>query len=158
MNRRRRKKLTPRLVFAASQGETATVRSLLRSGLLHPELPDADGTTALYAASVHGAADTVRVLLRAGALPDTESLGVTEGTPLCAAAAWGHVDTVRELLAHGADPNLREDLGTGRTPLRWARDGAGGPHPETEAALLAAGATEDAAGATGNAAAAPRAV
>ncbi|MEU7582255.1 ankyrin repeat domain-containing protein [Streptomyces sp. NPDC041068] len=140
MNRRRQKKLTARLVFAASLGRTADVRSLLRSGL-DPELPDADGTTALYAASVHGAADTVRVLLRAGALPDTESRGPTGGTPLCGAAAWGHLDTVRELLAHGADPNLREDGGSGGSPLRWARQGGLGPHTETEAALLAAGAT-----------------
>lgn len=135
-----RKKLTNRLVFAAMLGETATVRELLRSGRLDPELPDACGTTALYAASVHGAADTVRVLLRAGARPDTESTGLTDGTPLCGAAAWGHADTVRELLAHGADPNLREDHGTGSTPLRWARQGASGPHPETEAVLVAAGA------------------
>ncbi|MEV0259094.1 ankyrin repeat domain-containing protein [Streptomyces sp. NPDC050732] len=141
MKRRRQKKLTRELVFAASLGATAKVRSLLRAGA-DPELPDADGTTPLNAASVHGAAGTVRVLLRAGARPDTESRGLTDGTPLCGAAAWGHVDTVRELLAHGADPNLREDDGTGSAPLRWARQGASGPHPETVAALLAAGATE----------------
>ncbi len=46
---------------------------------------------------------------------------------------------MRALLAHGADPNLPEDHGTGWTPLRWARNG---PHPETEAALIAAGANE----------------
>ncbi|MGW2228368.1 ankyrin repeat domain-containing protein [Streptomyces formicae] len=144
MTRRMRKKLTNRLVFAAMLGDTGVVRSLLRSGRLDPELPDAWGTTALYAASVHGASDTARVLLRAGARPDTESTGPTDGTPLCGAAAWGHADTVRELLAHGADPNLREDHGTGSTPLRWARQGASGPHPETEAVLVAAGAVEPA--------------
>ncbi|MFK4065971.1 ankyrin repeat domain-containing protein [Streptomyces sp. NPDC029674] len=141
MKRRRQKKLTRELVYAASLGVTREVRTLLNRGA-DPELPDADGTTPLYAASVHGAADTVRVLLRAGARPDTESRGLTDGTPLCGAAAWGHVDTVRELLAHGADPNLREDDGTGGSPLRWARQGASGPHPETEAVLVAAGATE----------------
>ncbi|MFF1378655.1 ankyrin repeat domain-containing protein [Streptomyces sp. NPDC058308] len=139
MNRRKQKKLTHRLVWAAAVGDTFTVRTVLRSGI-DPELPEADGTTALYAASVHGAASTVRALLRAGARPDTESEGLTEGTPLCAAAAWGHLATVRELLAHGADPDLREDHGTGSSPLWWARNGASGPHPETEAALLAAGA------------------
>ncbi|MFJ2771973.1 ankyrin repeat domain-containing protein [Streptomyces sp. NPDC087300] len=143
MTGRKRKKLTNRLVCAAMLGDTATVRSLLRSGRLDPELPDADGTTALYAASVHGAASTVRVLLRAGARPDTESRGLTDGTPLCGAAAWGHTATVRELLAHGADPDLREDDGTGMSPLRWARQGASGPHPETVAALVAAGAVEE---------------
>ncbi|MFD4631259.1 ankyrin repeat domain-containing protein [Streptomyces sp. NPDC058284] len=142
MNRRKQKKLTHRLVWAAAVGDTWTVRRVLRSGI-DPELPVRDGTTALYAASVHGAASTVRALLRAGARPDTESGGITDGTPLCGAAAWGHVATVRELLAHGADPNVREDHGTGSTPLWWARNGASGPHPETEAALIAAGAVED---------------
>ncbi len=141
VNRRKQKKLTKRLVGAAMLGRTASVGSLLRSGL-DPEIPDTDGTTALYVASVHGATDTVRLLLRAGARPDTESRGPTDGTPLCGAAAWGHAATVRELLAHGADPNLREDDGTGGSPLRWARQGACGPHPETEAALVAAGAVE----------------
>ncbi|MFE2046836.1 ankyrin repeat domain-containing protein, partial [Streptomyces sp. NPDC059477] len=57
------------------------------------------------------------------------------GTPLCAAACWGHTDVVRELLAHGADPGLREERGSGRTPLEWA---LAGPYPETVALLSAA--------------------
>ncbi|GAB2919918.1 ankyrin repeat domain-containing protein [Streptomyces heilongjiangensis] len=136
MNRRRQKKQSERLVRAASVGDTAAVDALLRAGAC-PATADADGTTPLYAASVHGAADTVRRLLAAGAPPDAESGHGTEGTPLCAAACWGHTDTVRELLAHGADPNLHEDHGTGRPPLYWAERG---PHPETAALLLAAGA------------------
>ncbi|MBD9735495.1 ankyrin repeat domain-containing protein [Streptomyces sp. H28] len=99
---------------------------------------DRDGTTPLYVAAVHGDAATVRLLLAAGARPDTESRGAgSEGTPLCAAACWGHTEAVRELLAHGADPDLREDHGTGRTPLEWADTG---PHPETAGVLVAAGA------------------
>lgn len=47
--------------------------------------------------------------------------------PLCAAACWGHTETVRELFAHGADPDLREDHGTGWSPLEWANNGT---HPE----------------------------
>ncbi len=136
VNRRQRKKRSKRLVLAAMIGDTACVDALLRAGA-PAETIDAEGTTPLYAASVHGAADTVRRLLAAGASPDTESGHGTEGTPLCGAACWGHTETVRELLAHGADPNLREDHGTGRSPLDWA---AGGPHPETTALLLAAGA------------------
>ncbi|WP_030786199.1 ankyrin repeat domain-containing protein [Streptomyces sp. NRRL S-920] len=111
MNRRRQKKLTERLVFAALTGDTAAVATILRTGV-DPRLPNAEGTLPLYAASVHGEAGAVRLLLRAGAEPDAES-------------------------GHGCDPNLREDHGTGYSPLRWARNG---PHPETEAALLAAGA------------------
>jgi ankyrin repeat protein len=136
VNRRRQKKLTRRLVLAALLGDTATVACVLRTGV-DPRLPNARGTLPLYAASVHGDAEAVRLLLRAGALPDAESGHGSEGTPLCGAACWGHVDAVRELLAHGADPNLPEDRGTGWTPLRWAR---GGPHPQTEAVLVAAGA------------------
>ncbi|MFI2040419.1 ankyrin repeat domain-containing protein [Streptomyces bottropensis] len=136
MNIRRRKKLSRRLVWAAMIGDTAGVDTLLRAGA-PAETADAEGTTPLYAASVHGAADTVRLLLAAGALPDTESGRGTEGTPLCGAACWGHTETVRALLAHGAAPGLREDHGTGRTPLDWA---TAGPHPETAALLLAAGA------------------
>lgn len=110
---------------------------LLRTGA-DPAAADAYGTTPLYEACVQGAADIARRLLVAGAPPDAESAGVgAEGTPLCAASCWGHTDTVRTLLAHGADPNLREDHGSGLTPLEWATRG---PHAETVTVLRAAGA------------------
>ncbi|MCQ9184530.1 ankyrin repeat domain-containing protein [Streptomyces sp. IBSBF 2953] len=137
MNRRRQKKLTSRLVAAAMCGTVQDVDRLLRAGA-NPATADAEGTTPLYTACVHGAADVARRLLEAGAPPDAESAGVgAEGAPLCAAACWGHVETVRILLAHGADPEQREDHGTGLTPLEWA---TAGPHPETIAVLHAAGA------------------
>ncbi|QRX92090.1 ankyrin repeat domain-containing protein [Streptomyces noursei] len=136
MNNRERKKLANRLVAAAALRGAAQVAALLRVGA-DPAAADADGTTPLYAASVHGAADTVRVLLAAGAPPDAESGHGGEGTPLCAASCWGHAAAVRDLLAHGADPRLREDHGTGLAPLDWA---LAGPHPETVALLRAAGA------------------
>ncbi|MEV1065045.1 ankyrin repeat domain-containing protein [Streptomyces sp. NPDC050263] len=137
MNRRRQKKLTKRLVAAAMCEEGQQVALLLRAGA-DPAAADVDGETPLYAACVQGDADTARVLLEAGAPPDAESAGLgSEGTPLCAAACWGHIETVRTLLAHGADPNLREDHGTGLTPLEWA---TAGPHPETVSVLRAAGA------------------
>ncbi|SER23039.1 Ankyrin repeat-containing protein [Streptomyces sp. yr375] len=118
-------------------GAAPEVDRLLRAGA-DPSAADADGTTPLYAACVQGSADTARSLLAAGAPPDAESAGPgAEGTPLCAAACWGHTETVRTLLAHGADPGLREDHGTGRTPLEWA---TAGPHPETADALRATGA------------------
>ncbi|MFJ8106403.1 ankyrin repeat domain-containing protein [Streptomyces sp. NPDC096132] len=136
MNRRRRRKLTQRLVGAATCDEAEEVDRLLRAGA-DPAAADADGTTPLYAACVQGSADIARSLLAAGAPPDAESAGPgAEGTPLCAAACWGHTETVRVLLAHGADPGLREDHGTGWTPLRWAE---AGPHPQTAAVLRAAG-------------------
>ncbi|MGW6925329.1 ankyrin repeat domain-containing protein [Streptomyces sp. NPDC054950] len=137
MNRRRQKKLTKRLLSAVMFEGGAQVALLLRAGA-DPSTADAEGTTPLYAACVQGNADVARRLLEAGAPPDAESAGLgAEGTPLCAAACWGHIDAVRTLLAHGADPNLREDHGTGLTPLEWA---TAGTHPETVAVLRAAGA------------------
>ncbi len=80
---------------------------------------------------MNGAADLVRVLLAAGASPDTESGIGSEGTPLCGAACWGHTEAGRALLEHGADPNLREGprhgLGTARLGLEGAVSGDGGP-------------------------------
>jgi ankyrin repeat protein len=138
MNQRQQKKLSRRLFGAIQSGDTAVVKAVLRAGV-DPERPDREGTTPLYTASVQGEAVTVGLLLAAGVSPDAESSGTgAEGTPLCAAACWGHTETVRELLAHGAGPNVREDHGTGWSPLDWASNG---PHPETVALLIAAGAT-----------------
>ncbi|MFJ2163245.1 ankyrin repeat domain-containing protein [Streptomyces sp. NPDC087856] len=137
MNRRRRKKLSKRLFGAIQAGDAVAVRALLGAGV-DPGCSDGEGTTPLYTAAVNGEAVIVGLLLLAGASPDVESRGVgAEGTALCAAACWGHAGSVRELLAHGADPNLREDGGTGWSPLEWANNG---PHPETAALLVAAGA------------------
>ncbi|MEE1772605.1 ankyrin repeat domain-containing protein [Streptomyces sp. JV185] len=138
MNQRQRKKLSRHLFETIPTGDTARVKALLRAGA-DPERRDSEGVTPLYEASVNGKAEIARLLLAAGASPNTESSGLgSDGTPLCAAACWGHTETVRELLAHGADPNLREDHGTGRSPMDWANEG---PHPETADLLTTAGAT-----------------
>ncbi|MEU9731463.1 ankyrin repeat domain-containing protein [Streptomyces sp. NPDC048002] len=137
MNQRQRKKLSRRLFEAILTGDVSHAKALLRSGA-DPEQPDSDGTTPLYLASVQGEAELARLLLESGASPDTESQGPgSDGTPLCAAACWGHAETVRQLLTHGADPNLREDQGTGWSPLEWAENG---PHPATADILRSAGA------------------
>ncbi|MER5931941.1 ankyrin repeat domain-containing protein [Streptomyces sp. NPDC002054] len=79
----------------------------------------------LVTAAWLGRTAEAEALLRAGAPPGTPDPDGT--TPLYAAAV------------HGADPNLREDHGTGHTPLSWA---IRGPHPETAEALRAAGASD----------------
>ncbi|MEH0931370.1 ankyrin repeat domain-containing protein [Micromonospora sp. CPCC 205558] len=136
MNKRQRKKLAERLVEAVLRGDAAVVSALLRVGA-DPNAADREGSTPLYQASVDGVVDLVRLLLAAGAAPDTESGHGQEGTPLCAAAAWGYTDVVQELLAHDADPNLREDRGTGYSPLDWA---VRGNQSQTADLLLTAGA------------------
>ncbi|MFD8914991.1 ankyrin repeat domain-containing protein [Streptomyces sp. NPDC059575] len=135
MNQRQRKKLSRRLFQAVLAGDVRGVKAVLGNGA-SPGWRDGDGTTPLYLASVQGEAEVVRLLLEGGACPDEESGGLgSEGTPLCAAACWGHTEAVRELLAHGADPELREDRGTGWSPLEWAERGA---HSETAEVLRAA--------------------
>ncbi|MEV2212805.1 ankyrin repeat domain-containing protein [Streptomyces sp. NPDC050997] len=137
MKRRQQKKLSRHLFEATVTADASRVKALLRAGA-DPEREDSDATTPLYLASVQGEAEITRLLMEAGASSDTESRGAgSEGTPLCAAACWGHRETVRELLAHGADANLREDHGTGWSPLDWANNG---PHPETAELLITAGA------------------
>lgn len=140
MNRRQQKKLSHRLFEAIVAGDAARVRAALRAGA-DPGRPAGEGTTPVYEAAVNGRAEIVRLLLTAGAAPDTESRGIgAEGTPLCAAACWGYAATVQVLLTYGADPNVREDDGTGWSPLEWALHG---PHPETAALLRGAGARGD---------------
>ncbi|MGC4770462.1 ankyrin repeat domain-containing protein [Micromonospora sp. DT44] len=141
MNKRQRKKIAKRLMEAVLREDPAAASALLRVGA-DPNAADREGTTPLYQASVHGAVDLVRLLLAAGATPDTESGHGQEGTPLCAAAAWGYTDVVQELLAHDADPNLREDRGTGYSPLDWALRG---DHSRTAELLVTAGACSAAA-------------
>ena len=136
VNKRQRKKLAKRLMEAVLRNDAAAASALLRVGA-DPNAADREGTTPLYHASVHGAVDLVRLLLAAGAAPDTESGHGQEGKPLCAAAAWGYTEVVHELLAHDADPNLREDRSTGYSPLDWALRGN---HLPTADLLMAAGA------------------
>ncbi|MEV0613046.1 ankyrin repeat domain-containing protein [Nonomuraea sp. NPDC050404] len=111
---------TEDLVSAAAFGEESDVRRLLDGGT-PPDEPGEYGDTALYRASVRGNAAIVRMLLAAGADPDRESGGDSEGLPLCAAACWGHHDVVSALLDAGADPDRREDAAlTAMTALVWA--------------------------------------
>jgi len=137
VTRRMRKKLQQRLLSAVLSGDQRQVANALRSRA-DPNLADRNHGTPLYQASVHGRTEIVRLLVRAGAEPNMESIGVgSDGLPLCAAACWGHTATVRELLAAGADPNAREDHGEGYTPSEWA---ARGGWTQTLAVLQAAGA------------------
>jgi ankyrin repeat protein len=109
-----------RLLEAVYNGNLAAARRALARGA-SPNFRARGGTTPLYAAAVQGSAPMVRLLLEAGADPDREATGDTEGTPLCAATSWDHADAVQALLDGGADPNVQEHdaLGTWG-PLHWA--------------------------------------
>jgi ankyrin repeat protein len=120
VNRRKRKKLPELLCAAAGAGLTGQVARLLRAGA-DPDARNRDGSTPLYLASVQDEPGAVRLLLEAGADPNLESEGLTDGLPLCAAAVHAHLDVARLLLRHGADPQLREDHGTGGSALRCSR-------------------------------------
>ncbi|MER5624002.1 ankyrin repeat domain-containing protein [Streptosporangium sp. NPDC002544] len=128
------------LVSAAAIREAEGVRRLL-DGAVSPDEPNEDGSTALYQAAVQGDAGIVRMLLAAGADPDRESGGDSEGLPLCAAAAWGHLKAVIALLDAGADPDRREDIErTAMTALHWA---ASNEHLAVVRTLLDRGADPD---------------
>ena len=101
------------------------------------EAASADGTLPLYAAAVGGHAEAVALLLGAGADPNAESAGESDGTPLCAAACWGFEPVVSLLLEAGADAGRAEGGALSMAPLDWA---AAGMHAGVARQLLDAGA------------------
>ncbi|MFF5896501.1 ankyrin repeat domain-containing protein [Streptomyces argenteolus] len=132
------------LFEALYDGENAVIAAL-RAGA-SAESADAEGTTALYLASVQDLPGAVRLLLAAGADPNRAS-GPDQGDlPLCGAACGGHVEVAEALLAAGAEPDLREDLDF--TALRWA---AGLGHATVVETLLTHGADPDLPGPHGEA-------
>ena len=114
---------------AAMNGDTETVRALLKKGLDVNEA-QGDGTTALHWAAMKGDAELTQMLLFAGANHRaTTRLGAY--TPLYLAAKGGHSAVVAALLAAGADPKALTT--NGATPLMIA---AAGGDPRTITALV----------------------
>ncbi|KAI8471869.1 MAG: ankyrin repeat-containing domain protein [Monoraphidium minutum] len=103
------------LVDAASRGDAAAARRLLRAGA-DPCAADCGGRTALYRAACKGAADVVELLLRAGA--DAWVADVEGRTPLHAAVAQRHPQVALQLIAAHAPLEARSCFGA--TPLLWA--------------------------------------
>ncbi|XP_023284574.1 ankyrin repeat and MYND domain-containing protein 1 [Seriola lalandi dorsalis] len=56
-----------RMIQHASQGELQTVSQILRTGLVHPDVADSQGHTALIAATVNCHNDVIQLLLNLGA-------------------------------------------------------------------------------------------
>lgn len=96
------------------------VRVLLDAGA-DPNVPGAEGRTALGVAALLGRQDVVRLLLDRGA--DPNAAGAKGQTALHAAAEGGHVEIAEALLAKGARVNAAD--ADGRTPLHvasWRHD------------------------------------
>jgi ankyrin repeat protein len=100
-----------RLMNALREGDVPALRKLLRDDRGAVNLKAAGGSTPLMYAAIYGDADTVRMLLEAGADPNLRNeAGAT-------ALLWAvdDLDKTRLLLKAGADANSRSS--DGRTPL-----------------------------------------
>ena len=101
-----------RLFRAAASGNLRRVEVVLGSSV------DVNSHPVLYAASLNGYSEIVRMLLNAAA--DTEKRDYDYGrTPLHVASQHGFSEIVRMLLDAGADTEKR-DYDQGRTPLHAA--------------------------------------
>lgn len=96
-------------------GETARIREALEGGA-DPEARERFGATPMISAVEHRRLDVIRLLVEAGAGPDTPRLGMDEFTPLHVAAQRDSLDAVLLLLELGADAATRTWL----TPIDWA--------------------------------------
>ncbi|MEU8826970.1 ankyrin repeat domain-containing protein [Streptomyces sp. NPDC048636] len=111
------------LFEAVDRDDAAAVRSLLAGGAdieaADPRSPFHDGETVLIGAAGRGAADTVRLLLDAGA--EVNARSASGWTALMRACDAGHLDCARVLLDAGAAVGARNDEGYtahGRTAIR----------------------------------------
>lgn len=120
------------LLSAAREGNTASVRALLRAGA-DANAAAPDGTRALHYAAQRNDAGSVRLLLAARAEADAAT--ALQVTPLQLATANGNADIVKQLLASGADSDARDLAGETRL-MSAARGGS----PQVIRLLLEAGA------------------
>lgn len=123
------------LMRAARDGKAEKIRQWLKTeAYIDIDARDQFGNTPLMKAAFEsGDAETVRVLLKAGAY--TEAADSSKNTPLMGAAQKGHVDAIKLLLLAGADTEAKNV--DNRTALIWA---ALKGHTEAARLLIVAGA------------------
>lgn len=108
------------LHVAASKGDIAAVKKLLKTGVDVNER-DSFGANALFYAAGHGKEDLVAFLLDKGADVNVQK---NDGmSPLIASAASGHSSVVRLLIERGADLKAMDN--SGQTALDFARTVSG---------------------------------
>ena len=110
-----------RIADAAEDGDTASVRTLLRQKA-DVNGAQGEGTTALHWAASRGDSEMVELLLQAGARVNaaTRIGGIT---PLLMAAGIGNSPVVEKLLRAGADANARNSVSGATALMRAAASG-----------------------------------
>ncbi len=103
------------LVEAAKKADAATLKALIAQRVA-VDTPEGDGATALHWAVYRDSADSVDLLIGAGA--NVNAANDLGATPLWLASQNASVAIVRRLLQAGASPNLA--LASGETPLMVA--------------------------------------
>jgi ankyrin repeat protein len=104
------------LGMATATGHVPSVALLLERGA-DPNRGNAHGWTPLHQTGYADQPELARMLLDAGAWPETSARG-EGGTPLIAALFWGHRRVTEVLAAEGVFPrNLRAAAGLGRLDL-----------------------------------------
>mmetsp|Transcript_68453 Transcript_68453/g.164370 ORF Transcript_68453/g.164370 Transcript_68453/m.164370 type:complete len:299 (+) Transcript_68453:81-977(+) len=93
------------LAAAAAAGDAAACQEILSRGLTGPNAYGPDGTSPLFAASLWGHAEVVKVLLGARADPCQANRSRAGPSPLHAAALQEHGKVCMMLLGAKADPN-----------------------------------------------------
>ncbi|GLH03330.1 Ankyrin repeat domain-containing protein 39 [Gryllus bimaculatus] len=105
--------------YAAQHNDITRIEKLLRQGV-SPNAEDAAGYTALHYASRAGHLELCRILLSAGAEPNSLTRA-GRASSLHRAASRGLVDIVKLLLKSGALPDLQDS--DGKTALHRAVEG-----------------------------------
>ena len=103
---------------AAATGQIDRVRALIQQDPALVNSYSPDGFAPLSLAAFFGHAETVDVLLAAGAEVSAPSRETMKLTPLASALAAGHNQIARTLIEHGAQVNAKGD--TDVTPLHTA--------------------------------------